>query len=79
MPYVLLPLAMLKYVKVAHHKSCSTSILSQKDIESAQKSVTKLFGEAEEEISENLRKQADTLDTKEHKDAPIVISELENK
>ena len=32
-----------------------------------------------EEISENRRKQADASDTEEHKDEPIVISELETK
>ena len=133
-------MAMLKYVKVAPRKSCSPSILSQKDIKAAQKSIpnavsvaaeksqsrgkynsyskeqramigkyaaengptcaakhyTAVWGiminestarrlkkeyleKLKEEISENCRRQAEASDTEEHKDEPIVISELETK
>ena len=41
-------MAMLKYVKVAPRKSCNPSILSQRDIEYAQKSVTNVVSAAEE-------------------------------
>ena len=133
-------MAMFKYVKVAPRKSCSPSILSQKDIESTQKSIanavsvaaeksqsrgkynsyskeqramigkytaengptcaakhyTAVWGikinestarrlkkeyleKLKEEISENRRRQAEASDAEEHKDEPIVISELETK
>ena len=41
-------MAMLKYVKVAPRKSCSPSILSQKDIEAAQKSIANAVSVAAE-------------------------------
>ena len=57
-----------------------TAVWGMKINESTARRLKKEYLEKlKEEISENRKKQADASDTEEHKDEPIVISELETK